>query len=436
MSDLRSTLEAARLAGVAVAALPPADRRALLEDLAAAFSDRKEQEVLLQVNAQDMEAARAAQARGALEPALVKRLALDKSKLAALVDGLSQMARATEVVGQVTTKRLLDEGLVLERITCPLGVLGVVFEARPEALVQIVGLALKSGNAVLLKGGKEALASNRALTSVVHKVLARHGLDTRAVVHIEDRAGVAEVLRQHDLVDMMIARGSASFIRYVRANTKIPVMAHADGICHVYLHANADPAMAAPLLVDSKTSYPAACNAVETLLWDAAAGSALDASVVALRAAGVELRGCAATVARHPDMKLASEADWSTEYSALTLSIRQVADISGAMAHIARYGSRHTDVIVTADQDAAARFLAQVDTACCFHNASTRFSDGYRFGLGAEVGISTDKLHARGPVGVEGLVIYRWILKGQGQITADYGSGQESDKKAFLHRDL
>jgi glutamate-5-semialdehyde dehydrogenase len=311
-------------------------------------------------------------------------------------------------------------------------VLGVVFEARPDALVQITSLAWKSGNAVVLKGGREAMRSNRALTAVAHEVLAKHGIDPSAMVLLEDRGEVDNLLGMDDLVEMIIARGSSQFIRHVRSNTRIPVMAHADGICHTYLHASADPAMSARVLVDAKCSYPAACNAVETLLWDVGAGAALDACVKALQEAKVELRGCAETRKRHPTMKAAVDADWDTEYGELILSIRQVGGIDEALAHIERHGSGHTDAIMAEDGQTASRFLSEVDSACVFHNTSTRFSDGYRFGLGAEVGISTDKLHARGPVGVEGLLTYRWLLHGHGQCTTDYSP----DGRHFIHKDL
>jgi len=259
-----------------------------------------------------------------------------------------------------------------------------------------------------------------------------HGIDPRAVVLLEDRAEVDQLLGMHDLVAMMIARGSSEFIRHVRSKSRIPVMAHADGICHLYLHEAADPQKAARIAVDSKCSYPAACNSVETLLWEEGAAGALDACVAALIAQQVELRGCAETIKRYPSIVPATDADWDTEYCAPILSIRRVTNLDEALAHIERHGSKHTDAIVTEDGGAAARFLASVDAACVFHNASTRFSDGYRFGLGAEVGISTDKLHARGPVGVEGLLTYRWLLSGSGQATADYGAGG----RRFTHRDL
>lgn len=430
--ELRETIVAARTAARALTALPGEARRRLLDDFAAALGTPAARQAVLAANAEDMARAREDEAAGRLGPALVKRLGLDDKKLDGVIDGLGQLARMPELVGRTTTHRELDQGLVLRRVTCPLGVLGVVFEARPDALVQIAGLGWKSGNALVLKGGREARATNRALAAVAHQVLGRHGIDARAMVLLEERAEVNALLAMDGLVEMIIARGSSEFIRHVRATSKIPVMAHADGICHLYLHAAAEPAMAARIAVDAKCSYPAACNSIETLLWDAAAGAALDASVAALRAQNVELRGCAATRARHPGMAPASDADWDTEYGALVLSIRQVPGADEALAHIARHGSRHTEAIVTADAAAAGRFLAEVDAACVFHNASTRFADGYRFGLGAEVGISTDKLHARGPVGVEGLLTYRWLLAGAGHASADYGPGG----RRFTHRDL
>jgi len=431
-SVLRDTILAAKAAGLILAGLSSPQRQALLADLSAAFKDPQIQTAIIAGNRLDLDLAREAEQKGELASALVNRLSIDAKKIATLCDGLLQMSRAPEVVGQQLTNRLLDDNLVLKRITCPLGVLGVVFEARPDALVQITGLALKSGNAVILKGGKEALNTNRVLTVVIHNVLSAHNIDTRAVVLIEDREGVAELLKQNDLVDLMIARGSSQFVHYVRDNTSIPVMAHADGICHLYLHSDADSSKAERIAVDSKTSYPAACNTVETLLWDVNAAVAADAAINALLGANVQVRGCEATRARHPQILAATETDWDTEYGELIISVKQVANLDEALAHIARHGSRHTESIITQDQAAADRFLAEVDAACCFHNASTRFSDGYRFGLGAEVGISTDKLHARGPVGVEGLVTYRWLLSGNGQITTEYGEG----KKSFLHRDL
>ncbi len=430
--NVRETITAARASGHRLAALPATARSALLSDLAAALSRPAARAAILAANAQDLAAAQEDAAAGRLGAALVKRLGLDGKKLDNVADGLGQLARMPEVVGRVTAHRELDDGLILKRVTCPLGVLGVVFEARPEALVQIAGLAFKSGNAVVLKGGREARLSCRALADVVHEVLGRHGLDPSVLALLEDRAEVDALLGMHDLVDMVVARGSSGFVRHVKAHTKIPVMAHADGICHLYLHAAADPGMAARIAVDAKCSYPAACNSIETLLWDPGAGPALDACVAALKQVGVELHGCLETRRRHPDLLAAADADWDTEWSAPVLSIKQVTGLDQALAHIAAHGSRHTDAIVTEDAAAAGRFLAEVDAAGVYHNASTRFADGYRYGLGAEVGISTDKLHARGPVGVDGLLTYRWLLSGRGQASTDYGPGG----RKFTHRDL
>jgi len=429
---MEETAKAAKAAGAALRDAAPETRSALLRDLAEALGRKDVQETVFAANARDKERSAGDIARGAMAPDLVKRLALDPKKLASVSDGLMQLAAMEDLVGRVTLRRELDDGLVLERVSCPLGLLGVVFEARPDALVQIVGLAMRSGNAVLLKGGREAQESNRALAGVVHDVMRARGIDPRAAVLLEDRGDVAAVLGLEGLVDLIVARGSSAFVNHVRATSRIPVMAHAAGICHLYLHRAADPAMGARLAVDSKMTYPAACNALETLLWDEGAEAALDASVAALVAAGVELRGCPATRARHPQVAAAPDDAWDTEYGAPILSVRRVSGIDEALAHIERHGSRHTDSIVTGDAAAAQRFLSSVDSAGVYHNASTRFSDGYRYGLGAEVGISTDKLHARGPVGVDGLLTYRWLLRGNGQLTADYGPGL----RKFKHRDL
>jgi len=432
MANIRDQARAARKAGRSLAALSGPARSALLHDLAAALRDPAVLPGLLAANAEDLALARAALERGEIDPARYKRLGLDADKLSSVADGLDQLADAPELLGRADLRRELDTGLVLERVPCPLGVLGVVFEARPDAVPQIGGLALKSGNAAVLKGGREALHSNRALVAVLHRVLVAHGLDPACIALLEQREELELLLEQHDLIDLIIARGGKAFVHHVQANTKIPVMGHAEGLCHLYLHAAADPAMAAAIAVDAKCSYPAACNAIETLLWEPAAAAALDACVVALTAAGVELRACEQTRKMHPQLLPASESDWDTEYGALILAIRQVPDQDGALAHIEAHGSRHTEAIVTADAAAADRFLAEVDAADVFLNVSTRFADGYRFGLGAEVGISTGKLHARGPVGASGLLTYRWLLRGEGHVTADYGPG----KRRFTHKNL
>jgi glutamate-5-semialdehyde dehydrogenase len=425
---MRATALAAKAAGTKLVKLAAEGRSSLLRALAAALREPGVRAEVAAANAADMERAKA---EGVATP-LVKRLALDAGKLDGVCDGLEQLAAMPDLVGRVTLKRELDDGLVLERVSAPLGLLGVVFESRPDALVQIVGLAWKSGNAVLLKGGREALGTNRVLAKVIHRVLEGAGIDARAAVLLEGREDVAAVLGLHGVVEVIVARGSSEFVRHIMDNSDIPVMGHAAGVCHVYVDKGADPAMAAKLVVDGKTTYPAACNATETLLWDAAAGAALDACAEALKAAGVEVRADAASKQRIPWATDATDADFGFEFGANIIAVKQVAGIDEALAHIARHGSRHTEAIVTGDAAAAEKFLAEVDAAGVFHNASTRFADGYRYGLGAEVGISTDKLHARGPVGVEGLLTYRWLLRGHGQQTASYGPG----KKPFKHHDV
>jgi glutamate-5-semialdehyde dehydrogenase len=425
---MRATALAAKAAGAKLAQLGPDGRAALLRGLSSALRGQGARAEIAAANAADMERAKA---EGVASP-LVKRLGLDAGKLDGVCEGLDQLAAMPDLVGRATLRRELDDGLVLERVTCPLGLLGVVFESRPDALVQIVGLAWKSGNAVLLKGGREALGTNRVLTGIVHRVLEGAGIDPRAAVLLEGREDVSAVLGLHGIVEVIVARGSSEFVRHIMESSDIPVMGHAAGVCHIYVHRGADPAMAAALAVDGKTTYPAACNATEALLWDAEATAALDACVAALTQAGVELRADAETRRRHPGLKAATDADFGFEFGANILAVKQVRGLDEALAHIAAHGSKHTEAIVTGDAADAARFLAEVDAAGVFHNASTRFADGYRYGLGAEVGISTDKLHARGPVGVEGLLTYRWLLHGSGQQTAAYGPG----KRAFKHRDL
>jgi glutamate-5-semialdehyde dehydrogenase len=413
-------------AGGRLARAPAESRTRALKALATALIDPEVRARVLEANASDLAAA------SGLAAPLAKRLKLDATKLETLADGVRQLASRADPLGTVLARRKLDEGLVLEQIRCPLGVLAVVFESRPDALVQIASLALRSGNAVLLKGGREARESNHALAEVVRVALEQAGLPPDAVQLLDDRSEVEALLGLEKGVDLVVARGGKEFVEHVRARSRIPVLAHAEGVCHVFLHRSADPGKAARVVVDSKITYPAACNAVETLLWEGGAEAALDASVTALRASGVELRGDAATRARHPHMKAATDTDWNAEYGALILAVGRVEDLDGALAHITRHGSQHTEAIVAEDAAAAERFLTEVDAACVFHDVSTRFADGYRFGLGGEVGIGTGKLHARGPVGVDGLLTFRWILRGSGQVSADYGPG----KKPFLHEDL
>jgi glutamate-5-semialdehyde dehydrogenase len=402
-------------------------RCAAIDAVAAALTAAASE--ILAANAEDCRAAAAA----GQSSALLSRLRLDDAKLRGAVDGMRGVARLADPLGVVQIHRELDDGLVLRRITCPVGVIGVVFEARPDALLQIVALALKSGNGALLKGGQEATRSFTAIIAAVHAGLSEAGLDPAAVGHLTSRAEVLELLGLDDDVDLIIPRGSSGFVRYVQEHTRIPVLGHADGLCHLYVDAAADLAMAVTLAVDAKTDYPAACNAIETLLVHArVAPEYLPRVAAKLVERGVELRGDA-RARQFTAMSAAAEADWSTEYGDLILAVKVVDSLEDALRHIATYGSRHTEAVVTEDPAVAERFLAEVDAAGVYHNASTRFADGLRYGFGAEVGISTQKLPPRGPVGLEGLVTYKYVLQGQGHAVADYA---RPGGRRFKHRDL
>lgn len=376
---------------------------------------------------------KAAQADGIAKP-LYDRLKLDESKLKSAIAGVRDVAKLPEPIGVVQIHRELDTGLILKRVTCPLGVLGIIFEARPEALIQIVSLAIKSGNGVILKGGKEAVRSCEILTKVIHQALAETPVNPEVVQLLTTREETIELLKMDEYVDLIIPRGSNSFVRFVQENTRIPVLGHADGICHLYADKAADIQKAVEISVDAKTQYPAACNAIETLLVHRAiAHKFLPAVAAALQQKKVELRGDEKTRAILENIAEANEGDWSTEYSDLILSIKIVDSVEEAINHINTYGSRHTDVIVTEDSETAETFLNGVDAAGVYHNCSTRFADGFRYGFGAEVGISTQQMPPRGPVGLEGLITYKYRVVGDGHVAASY-VGNEA--KEFTHRDL
>jgi len=363
---------------------------------------------------------------------LLKRLKFDLSKIDDVCAGIDSLIRLPDPVGHTLSATELDSGLELYKVTCPIGVIGVIFESRPDALVQISTLCLKSGNACLLKGGSEAAETNRVLADVIAGAAETTGMPDGWLGLLETRTDVTEMLKLDQSIDLIIPRGSNEFVRHIMQNTTIPVLGHADGICHVYVDAAADLEMAVAIAVDSKCQYPAVCNAAETLLVHREIAPAFLPRVkTALDSRNVDLRGCDRTRA-FIDVAPATEDDWKTEYLDYTLSIRVVDSLEEAVDHINTYGSGHTDAIVTNDRAAAMTFMDRVDTGDAFWNASTRFSDGFRYGLGAEVGISTNKIHARGPVGLEGLLIYKWRLVGTGHIVADYASGE----KKFTHQKL
>jgi len=429
-TDVRKAAENAKAASRRLATLPPHSKNAALDEIAARLESGAS--AILEANAADVAEAGALVARGEMTEALLSRLRLDAAKLAGMVDGVGAVARLEDPSGRVLTRTLLDDGLVLEKVSCPLGVLAVVFEARPDAVTQISALALKSGNAVILKGGREAAQSTAALVAAIRAGLEGAGLPEDAVQSLPDRESVDALLALDDLVDLVIPRGSNALVKSIRERTRIPVLGHAEGVCHVYVDAAADPQMALSIVLDSKLTYPAACNAVETVLVHRATVADVMLPLLGtLLEKGVEVRGCEETRAAAHGLPVleATEEDWRTEYGALVVSVKVVESLDEAIAWVNRYGSSHTEAIVTDDRLAAERFLAEVDAAGVYHNASTRFADGTRYGLGAEVGIATGKLHARGPVGLEGLVTYKWLLRGHGHVSAAYGP----EGRAFKH---
>jgi glutamate-5-semialdehyde dehydrogenase len=417
----RSAREASRRLRTMPAALRDAALRAIAREIDA------NRLTIQAANARDLERARA---DGIPQP-LIYRLGLSDRKMAEIDASLQEVAAAPDPLQHVQVARQLDEGLTLTRVAVPIGVLGVIFESRPDALVQIASLCIKSGNAAILKGGSEAAESNRALFDCIQAALAATDPRFAGALHLAtSRDQIDDLLRMDDLVDLIIPRGSPELVRSIQDRTRIAVLGHADGICHVYVDAAADLEQALAIVVDAKTEYPAVCNAAETVLVHADVAGRL---LPRLREAvpQVELRGDE-RVRALIDVAEASEADWDTEYLDLILAVRIVDDLQEAIAFINRHGSGHTDAIVTTDRQAADAFFAQVDSASVLCNCSTRFADGYRFGLGAEVGISTTRIHARGPVGVEGLTTYAYRLQGDGHVVADYTSGARS----FHHRDL
>ena len=424
-AELLQRAGAVRSAAVDLGQTDDAQRAGALLSMGDALADHADR--IVAANGEDLDRS----AAEGLAPALLARLKLNEAKLHGAVEGVRKVASLPDPLGRRQLHRELDAGLVLERVTVPLGVVGVIFEARPDALMQIASLAIRSGNGAVLKGGSEARLTNEAVMAALKAGLAASSVPPEALALLTTRQESLALLRLDGLVDLIIPRGSNELVRFIQDNTRIPVLGHADGICHLYVDAAADVAMAVRVAVDSKVQYPAACNAIETLLVHRSVAPAfLAAALPAFAAAGVILRGDADSLALGV-AEAAGEDDWSTEYLDLILAVKLVDDLDEACAHIRRYGSRHTDVIVTADEAAAARFLAVVDSSGVYHNCSSRFADGFRYGFGAEVGISTQTLPPRGPVGLDGLVTYRYRLRGDGHIAGDYAVGE----RQFSHQD-
>lgn len=415
----------ARQASYTLSSLPAEERNAALSGIQSALKKH-----FPEIDRQNILDVKAAEEEKLAMP-LLKRLRFDEKKLRDVISGIDTLIGLPDPLGKTTLARELTPGLNLYRVSCPIGVIGVIFESRPDALVQIAALCLKSGNAALLKGGREALGTNRLLMEAMLEG-AKGILPDGWAALLETRDDVKEMLNQDQSIDLIIPRGSNAFVRYIMDNTRIPVMGHAEGLCHTYVDASADVAQAVKITVDAKTQALAVCNATETLLVHRDIAAAfLPPCEKALREKGVELRGDTETRALI-DCEPASDADWETEYLDSILSIKIVGSVDEAIAHINRYGSHHTDAILARDEKAQQKFLSGVDSAGVFVNCSTRFSDGYRYGFGAEVGIATGKLHARGPVGLEGLCTYKYHLIGSGQTVGEAESGAIK----YTHRDL
>ena len=432
--NVREEARKMKLAAPHMAAMSLEKRNAALEKVIAVLEENRE--AIFRENALDLQAAE----ETGVAKSVIKRLKFDEGKLRDAIAGIRQMIGLEDPAGKVTLKRELDEGLLLERVSVPIGVIGVIFEARPDALIQISALCIKSGNCAILKGGKETAKTNKILFGLIHGAVVAAGLPESCLLQVELHNEIDELLQCQGDVDLLIPRGSNKFVQYIMDNTNIPVMGHAAGICHIYLDEKADLAKAVPVIVDAKTQYPAVCNAVETLLVNRKiAPKALPIVLQALNEKGVKFRGTkeVAELVKSLDgsafeVEVMGEEDFATEYTDLIISLKLVDDVAEAAEHVNKFGSHHTDCILTEDDAAAEYFMQMVDSAGVYRNCSTRFADGFRYGFGAEVGVSTGKLHARGPVGLEGLVTYKYRLIGQGQLVGDYVSG----KKSFHHRDL
>ena len=375
---------------------------------------------IFEANKADLEFAKELVEKGELSQSTYKRLILDENKMRDMIQGIYDISKLDDPVNKTLLKRELDDGLVLHKISCPIGVLGIIFEARPDVISQISALAIKSSNAVILKGGKESKNTNKTILEIINSALSGvNGFPEGLLNQVFSRDDVAEMLKADKYIDLIIPRGGNKLVQYIKSNTQIPVLGHADGICHIYVDESADIELAKRVVIDAKTQYPSACNTVETLLINKGINEKeVNELLDAIKDAGVEL--------------VFTPESWHKEYSDLKLAVRYVESIDEAIEHINEYGSGHTESIITKNKENAEKFMNYVDSAGVYHNVSTRFADGFRYGFGAEVGISTNKTHARGPVGIDGLVIYKYKLTGSGQIVSDYAKGI----KQFHHRDI
>ncbi|WP_406670293.1 glutamate-5-semialdehyde dehydrogenase [Methanolobus sp. ZRKC4] len=439
VTEIEEKVIEAKKASIILASVNTETKNTALEAMAQALDNNREK--ILAANQKDVETAEKLKRKGELSQALVDRLKVSDSKISGMIDGIRDVIELADPVGETIEALELDQGLELYQVSCPIGLIGVIFEARPDVVPQVMSLCLKSGNATIFKGGSEALNSNRVIFDLLNEAAESvKGMPAGAFQLMETREEVNDILSMDAYIDLLIPRGSNAFVKYMQDNTKIPVLGHADGICHVYVDDNADLSKAYDVCFDSKVQYPAVCNAMETLLvHEKVAEKFLPTMAKMLDEAGVEMRcdeqsyDSLEMIDFLKSILRATEEDWSTEYNDLVLSIKIVGSMDEAIEHINTYGSHHTDAIITENKFKKKDFTDLVDSSSVMINASTRFADGFRYGKGAEVGISTNKIHARGPVGMEGLLIYKYILVGNGDKVADY-AGPEARK--FTHRRL
>lgn len=437
--DIITKVKTASKASIALASVPGPAKDEALHAMASALDVNREK--IISANNRDIEAAGKLVEQGKLSSSLLKRLKVDDIKLNAMIAGINDVLKFEDPVGKTISALELDSGLELYQVSCPIGLIGVIFESRPDVVPQIMALCLKSGNATVFKGGSEAAHSNRAIFDILADAIENTPeLPEGAFALMEKREEVNEILKLDEYISLIIPRGSNEFVKYIQDNTRIPVLGHADGICHVYVDSAADLSKAIDVCYDSKVQYPAVCNAMETMLVHRdIAGEFLPAIGKKYNDAGVELRCCDRSFEILKKMGFlkavlrATEEDWKTEYNDLILSIKIMDSLDEAIEHINKYGSHHTDAIVTENRDSASKFINFVDSSSVMWNASTRFADGFRYGKGAEVGISTNKIHARGPVGMEGLLIYKYVILGNGNKVADYAG---ENPRPFIHKKL
>lgn len=429
MKDVNDGVKKAKTAAIQLAALDTATKDKALAAMAKALDSNRK--VIIEANSVDLKNAEKLHEEGKLSKALVDRLKVKDEKINGMIDGINDVIGLKDPVGETMSALELDDGLMLYQIRCPIGVLGVIFESRPDVVPQIMSLCLKSGNAVVFKGGREAAESNRALFEILSKAAYSAGVPEGVFVLLETREDVNAILGMDQYIDLLIPRGSNEFVKYIQSNTKISVLGHSAGICHVYVDEYADIDKALKVTLDSKIQYPAVCNAVETLLVNAMVAEEFLPEMDKLFSEnGVEIRADERAISAMEHAVEADEKDWDTEYNDLVISVKVVDNVTEAINFINKHGSHHTDAIITENKNNMLLFSKMVDSADVFINASTRFSDGYRYGKGAEVGISTNKIHSRGPVGMEGLMIYKYIIVGNGQMVKDYAG---SSAKKFKH---